>query len=66
VEPGPPAATRPPNDPPTELRTNAGDVPLHEYRVTLGGRAYTILHTGAVLTVEDEQALVSDNEQQRP
>jgi predicted nicotinamide N-methyase len=66
VEPGPSAATRPPNDPPTELRTNAGNVPLHEYRVTLGGRAYTILHTGAVLSIDDEQALVTDNEHQRP
>ena len=55
-----------PNEPPTELRTNAGDVSLHQYHVTLGGRAYAILHTGAILTVDDEQRLVSDNERQRP
>ena len=58
--------TRPPNDAPTELRTNAGDVALHEYHVTLGGHAHAILHTGAILTADDEQRLVSDGETQRP
>jgi predicted nicotinamide N-methyase len=47
---------------PTELHTTAGDVPLHEYRATLGGHEYTILHTGAVLTFLDEQLLLNDRE----
>ena len=47
---------------PTELHTTAGDVPLHEYRATLGGRVYTILHTGAVLTFLDEQLLLNERE----
>lgn len=36
------------------LKTSAGDVPLHEYRLGIGGRTWTILHTDAVLTLEDE------------
>jgi predicted nicotinamide N-methyase len=55
-----------PNEPPTELRTNAGDVSLHQYHVTLGSRAYVILHTGAILTVGDEQRLVSDGDREQP
>src|SRR5690349_961447 len=39
-----------PNDPPTELITTAGPVPLQEYCASLAGRVYRILHTGAVLT----------------
>ena len=66
TESGSAARTRPPNDPPTELRTNAGDVALHEYHVTLGGRAYTILHTGAILTVDDEQRFVSEGDTRLP
>ena len=58
------ATTQPRTDPPTELRTNAGDVALHEYRVMLGGHAFAILHTGAVLTPDDEQRLASDGETQ--
>jgi predicted nicotinamide N-methyase len=56
----------PSNNPPTELHTTAGDVPLHEYRVTLGGHAYTILHTGAVLTFLDEQLLLNERETRLP
>jgi len=55
-----------PNDPPTELHTTAGDVALHEYRVTLGRHTYTILHTGAVLTFVDEQRLLSERETRLP
>lgn len=58
--------SRLPNNPPTELHTTAGDVPLHEYRATLGGQAYTILHTGAVLTFVDEQVLLSERETRLP
>jgi predicted nicotinamide N-methyase len=43
-----------------------GDVPLHEYRVTLDGRVYKILHTGAVLTFLDEQLLLNERETRLP
>ena len=51
---------------PTELHTTVGDVPLHEYRTTLGGHVYTILHTGAVLTFLDEQLLLNERETRLP
>jgi methyltransferase-like protein 23 len=51
---------------PTELHTTAGDVPLHEFRTTLDGRVYTILHTGAVLTFLDEQLLLNERETRLP
>lgn len=56
----------PPNDPPTRLQTTVGDVPLYEYHAPLAGRAYRILHTGAVLTFEDEQHLLSERETRLP
>ena len=37
------------------LRTTAGDLPLEEYRLTLDGRAWSVLHTGAILSHEDEE-----------
>ena len=37
------------------LRTTAGDFPLHDYRLGLAGREWTVLHTGAILTPADEQ-----------
>jgi predicted nicotinamide N-methyase len=37
------------------LRTNVGDVPLEEYQLALEGRTWRILHTGAIITHEDEQ-----------
>jgi methyltransferase-like protein 23 len=42
----------------TELRTlstTVGDLPLDEIEVTIGERVWRILHTGAVLSHEDEQ-----------
>jgi predicted nicotinamide N-methyase len=51
---------------PTELHTTAGDIPLHEYRAALGGRVYSILHTGAVLTFLDEQLLLNERETRLP
>ena len=55
-----------PNNPPTELHTTAGDVPLHEYHGTFGELACRILHTGAVLTFLDEQILLSERETRLP
>jgi predicted nicotinamide N-methyase len=37
------------------LRTSLGDIPLHEYRLALGERRWSFLHTGAVVTMADEQ-----------
>lgn len=48
-----------PNDQ-TSLRTSIGDVPLEEYHLRLAGREWTILHTGAVLSADDEQRLLGD------
>ena len=36
------------------LSTAAGDFPLNEYRLRLGGREWSILHVGSVLSREDE------------
>lgn len=44
----------------TSLHTSIGDVPLEEYHLRLAGRAWTILHTGAVLSAEDEQRRLGD------
>lgn len=44
-------------DPPS-LRTTAGDIPLHEYRLRLGGREWGILHTGALLSHADESGFL--------
>lgn len=40
------------------MSTTAGDFRLQEYRLRQGGREWTILHTGAVLTREDESRLL--------
>ena len=55
-----------PHDAPTELRTTVGDVALQEYRATLGGHAVAILHTGAILSDEDEQHLLRERETRLP
>jgi predicted nicotinamide N-methyase len=44
-----------PNEQPGSLHTSAGEFPLHEYRLRAAGREWTILHTGAVLTLADEE-----------
>jgi predicted nicotinamide N-methyase len=45
---------------PNALQTSAGPVPLEEYRLRVMGREWAILHTGAILTFEDEQRLLSE------
>jgi methyltransferase-like protein 23 len=42
------------------LHTTAGEFPLHEYRLRLAGREWTILHTGAMLTYADEAHFFSE------
>ena len=55
--------------PPTEtsvLRTTAGDLPLEEYRLTLEGRAWRILHTGAILSHADEERFLVGDQPRLP
>ena len=42
------------------LETAAGEFPLRECRLQVGGREWTVLHTGAVLTPDDEQRYFAD------
>lgn len=46
--------------PPEVLATAAGDVPLYECRLDVGGRRWTVLHTGAVVSVSDEARYLTD------
>jgi predicted nicotinamide N-methyase len=48
------------------LHTTAGDFPLHEYRLELGGREWTVLHTGAVLSHADEQHFLREMREHLP
>jgi predicted nicotinamide N-methyase len=51
---------------PELLATPAGDVPLQEYRLGLAGRAWGVLHTGAVLSWVDEQHYLSESRERLP
>jgi predicted nicotinamide N-methyase len=42
------------------LHTPDGSFPLHEYHLRLAGREWTVLHTGVVLTFEDERRFFQD------
>lgn len=48
-----------PNDQRPTLRTSTGELALEEYHLRLGSHQWTILHTGAVLSEDDEQLLLS-------
>jgi predicted nicotinamide N-methyase len=50
----------------TSLHTSAGELPLHEYRVRLAEREWTVLHTGAILSAEDEQRFLSEQRERVP
>ena len=43
-----------PNDGQPLLHTSVGEFPLQEYRLRAAGREWSILHTGALLTLDDE------------
>jgi predicted nicotinamide N-methyase len=45
---------------PAVVETSAGDFPLRECRLSVGGREWTVLHTGAVLTPADETRYFAD------
>lgn len=54
------------NGQPPALYLATGDVPLDEYRLRTAGRDWSILHTGAVLTLADEQDLFSERRAHLP
>lgn len=45
---------------PQVLNTSVGEFPLYDYRLRLAGREWTVLHTGAVLTHEDESRFLHE------
>jgi len=49
-----------PNDQHASLHTSAGELSLHEYRLRLAGREWTVLHTGAVLSYADESSFLRE------
>jgi methyltransferase-like protein 23 len=51
---------------PQVLSTTAGDLPLEEYRLALAGRAWTILHTGAILSHDDEERFLRGDQPRLP
>lgn len=51
---------------PRFLSTTAGELPLHEYGLSLGGRTWTILHTGAILSYEDEEQFLRGDQLRLP
>ena len=49
------------------LSTTAGDLALDEVEVTIGNRTWSILHTGAVISRDEELAFLrGDNQMKRP
>ena len=49
------------------LHTTAGDLPLEEVELAVDGKTWTILHTGAVISREQELAFLrGENQTQRP
>jgi|SRR3954468_4393970 predicted nicotinamide N-methyase len=51
---------------PVVLSTTEGDFPLHEYRVRLGGRDWALLHTGAILSAEEEERYLWEERDFKP
>ena len=51
--------------PPHILSTTVGDLPLEEYRLALGKHSWSILHTGAILSHEDEDRFLRGEDQPR-
>ena len=48
------------------LQTSDGELALHEYHLRLAGREWTVQHTGAVLSHEDEQRFLSGQPSRPP
>ena len=51
---------------PTSLSTSIGELALHEYQLSLGERTWSFLHTGAVLTLADEQRYLREESDRLP
>lgn len=45
---------------PPVLQTSAGDIPLHDYRLRLAGREWSVLHTDVILTHADEARFLGE------
>ena len=45
---------------PELLRSSAGDFPLQECRLRVGGREWAVLHAGALLSAADEERFLAD------
>jgi methyltransferase-like protein 23 len=41
------------------LKTSIGDFALHEYRLALAGRSWSFLHTGAIVTIKQEEEFLT-------
>jgi methyltransferase-like protein 23 len=54
------------DDGPRSLATSVGEFPLHEYRLRLAGREWSILHTDAVLSHADEQRFLGERRDRLP
>lgn len=50
---------------PDVLRTTIGDLPLEEVEAEIGGRTWRVLHTGAVISREEERAFLLGEETTR-
>jgi predicted nicotinamide N-methyase len=49
------------------LHTTAGDLPLDEVQLTVEGRTWSILHTGAVISrAQETEFLLAENQTKRP
>jgi methyltransferase-like protein 23 len=55
-----------PGAPERSLHTPAGEFPLHEYRLRLDGREWTVLHTGAVLSHTEESHFLRELKDRLP
>src|SRR5215212_5447988 len=51
---------------PRVLRTTAGDLALGECRIGVGGKAWSVLHTAAVVTRDDEAQYLADRTEGLP
>lgn len=54
------------SEPQQTLQTAIGNFPLHEYRLRLAGREWSILHTGAILTQADESHFLRELREHLP
>lgn len=51
---------------PALLRTSVGDFTLHDYQLQLGGRSWSVRHTGTVVTVDQERAYLARERDRLP